>query len=108
LDRLLAEALGELGPVEAGWFHRFVQGAPIAVADELAPAANGPVLGRWRSPAGHDRSGALPQHGIRGRPADSLVRRLAIRQGQAAAVQRDIVVENPGRPALDRPAEGVS
>src|SRR3954469_4427970 len=80
---------------------------PAAVAEELAPAADGPVLRPRRVPAGDDRGRALPEDAVGRRPADPLRLVLAIGQGQAAAVDRDVVVEDPRRPVLDRAAVAV-
>jgi hypothetical protein len=77
----------------------------VAVADELTPAADRPVLRRRRVAAGDDRGGTLPEHAIRRSPADALAGDLAVGQRQPAAVDRDVVVEHASGPALDRAAE---
>src|SRR5262245_45223810 len=77
----------------------------MPVADELAPAADGPVLRGGRHPAGYQRRGALPEDAVGGRPAHALGGGLAVGQRQPAAVQRDVVVEHATGPAFGGAAE---
>ena len=101
------QSLRQLLAVQAVRPHELVRRLPVPVADELPPAADGPVLSPRRLPAGDDGRRALPEDAVGRRPADALPVDLAVGQEQPAAVDRDVVVEDPRRPALDRPAEAV-
>src|SRR5437016_3088340 len=63
-DRLRPEAFGELRPVEALRLDELVGRLPAAVAEELAPAADGPVVRPGRGAACDDRRRALPQDAV--------------------------------------------
>ena len=101
------QSLLQLLAVQADRPHELVLRLPVPVADELPPAADGPVLSPRRLSAGDEGRRALPEDAVGRRPADALTVDLAVGQEQATAVDRGVVVEDPRRPALDRPAEAV-
>src|SRR4051794_7542969 len=57
-DRRRTEPVGQLAAVQALRLDELVARPEMAVADELAPAADRPVLGGRRVAAGDDRGGA--------------------------------------------------
>src|SRR5262249_10234833 len=92
-DRPPSQPLGALSPQEADGADELVRLLVVAIAEELAPAADRPVLGSGWVAAGNDGSCALPEDAVRRGPADPLAVDLAVRQRQAAAVNVDVVVE---------------
>src|SRR5262249_8730594 len=106
-DGLFSPALGELGVVQAGGLDKLVHRAPVAVADELAPAADGPVLGRGGLTTADNRGRALPQYAVGCRPADAVALVLAVGELEPSAVDGAVMVRAPRAPALDGAAEVV-